>query len=249
LITPAILLAFCAIGVAAEKPVADTRATLARWVETRQMISRLKAEWAEDRETLENTIALFKAQQERLDEKLAKVGEASRQVVKETADNEAQLKKYLAALDKLEALVGGFEAKLKAQVKNYPPPLASQELVAKVIELIPDDPKNTRTPLISRVQNLILILKAAQEFNSELHVLSEVRRKGEQDLQVRTIYLGLGQAWFVSEDGSFAGRGGPSPEGWQWTEDAGIAGQVRQALAVYEKSQPAAYVALKAEVK
>lgn len=246
---PAILLAFCGFGVAAEKSVADTRATLAKWVETRQMISRLKADWEEDRETLKSTIALFKSQQERLDEKLTKVGEANKQVVKETAENDGELKKYMAALEKVEEMVVGFEEKLKAQVKNYPPPLIGQEMVAKVIGLIPEDSKDTKVPLISRVQNMILILKAVQEFNSELQVLSEIRKKGDKDMEVQTIYLGLGQAWFVSKDGSFAGTGGPSPEGWKWTEDASIAAQVQQALSVYDKSQPAAYVALNAKVK
>jgi len=249
LILPALLLACCNVGRAAETSVADTRATLAKWVETRQMIFRLKADWDEDRETIKSTISLFKVQQERLAEKLAQVGEQNGQVAKETTEHETQLKKCMAALDKVEEMVVGFESKLKAQIPNYPPPLVSQELVSKIISLIPEDSRETKVPLISRVQNLILILKAVQEFNSELLVASEIRRNGDKEIEVQAIYLGLGQAWFVSKDGSFAGTGGPSENGWIWQPDPSIAGQVQDAIAVYDKSKPASYVALKAVVK
>lgn len=247
--TPAILLAFCCFGHAAENTVAGARETLAKWVEAKQMISRLRADWAEDQETLKSTIALFDGQRERLEEKLKKVGEQNDQVVKETAENQAELDKYMAALKKVEELVAGFETKLKAQARNYPPPLAGQETVSKFIGFIPEDPNDTQAPVISRIQNLIVILKAAQEFNSELHLQTETLKNGDKEVEVKTLYLGLGQAWFVDDSGSFAGVGGPSAEGWKWDTEAKIAPQVQQAIAVYEKSQPAAYVALPVEVK
>ncbi|MBL6763757.1 MAG: DUF3450 family protein [Verrucomicrobiae bacterium] len=230
-------------------PVEDARATLAKWVETRQMIARLKSDWAQDRETLESTIALFDSQKERLDASLAKLGTDNAQVTKEIAENEALLKNHVAALDRVEGLVAGYEKRLKAAVPNFPPPLMAREQVSKILSLVPADPDKTEAQLISRVQNLILILKAVQEFNGDLHLESEIRSQGEREVQVQTLYLGLGQAWFVNADGTFAGTGGPSPEGWAWKENSSIAPQVRQAIGVYEKSQPAVYVALPAEVK
>ncbi|MGB0581028.1 MAG: DUF3450 family protein [Limisphaerales bacterium] len=247
--TPAFLLASCCFGLAAESDVADTRATLSKWVEARQMISRLQADWREDRETLDSTIALFDGQRERLEEKLKTVAEQNDQVTKETGENKAELDKFLAALKQIEEMVGGFEAKVKAQAKNYPPPLAGLETVSKFIGFIPENPKETQVPVISRVQNLIVILKAVQEFNSELHLETEILKNGDKDVEVQTLYLGLGQAWFVDKTGGFAGTGGPSDEGWKWTTAAQIAPQVQKAIAVYEKAQPAAYVALPVEVK
>jgi hypothetical protein len=247
--TSALLLVSCCIGLAADKNVADTRATLSKWVEARQMISRLQTDWREDRETLNSTIALFEGQRERLEERLKTVGEQNNQVTKETGENKAKLENYLAALEKIEELVGGFEAKVKAQAKNYPPPLAGLETVSKFIGFIPEDPTEAQVPVISRVQNLIVILKAVQEFNSDLHLETEILKNGEKDVEVQSLYLGLGQAWFVDKSGAFAGTGGPSDEGWQWTTAAQIAPQVQKAIAVYEKAQPAAYVALPVEVK
>ncbi len=249
LLTPALLLAFSHSGYGADNKVSDTRATLAKWVETRQMISRLKADWAEDRETIKSTISLFDGQKERLEEKLAKVGEDNAQVVKETAENETELAKYTNALAKVETMIVVFEEKLKAQIKNYPPPLRNDKHLSELLKLVPKDSHDTKVALISRVQNLILILKVVQEFNSELHLESEIRKNGDKDVEVQSLYLGLGQAWFVDTSGSFAGTGGPSPDGWAWTENSAIAEQVRKAIAVYDKSQPAAYVALPAEVK
>lgn len=247
--TPAVLLAFCCIGHAADHSVADTRETLAKWVEARQMISRLKAEWQEDKETLNSTISLFEGQRERLQDKLKQVGGANDQVKKETTENQAELDRQMAALKKVETLVAGFEAKLKGQTKNYPPSLVGDATVADFIDRIPEDPKDTKLSVIERFQNLIVLIKAVQEFNSELHLRKETLQNGEQEVPVKTLYLGLGQAWFVDDSGGFAGTGGPSPEGWKWKPEAKIAPQIQQAIAVYEKSQPAAYVALPVEVK
>lgn len=246
---PALLLGAVATSRAAANPVEETRSTLAKWVETRQMIARLKADWEQDRETLNSTIALFESQQERLAAALAKLGTDNEQVVKETGENDALLKKYLGALDGLKALVGGYEKRLKAVVPNFPPPLADREQVSKILSLVPEDPDDTEVSVISRVQNLILILKAVQEFNGDIHLENEIRGQGDKEVQVQTLYLGLGLAWFVNADGTFAGTGGPSESGWAWKENAGIAAQVRQAIDIYEKSAPAVYVALPAEVK
>jgi hypothetical protein len=229
--------------------VEETRSTLAKWVETRQMMARLKADWEQDRETLNSTIALFEAQKERLGASLAKLGGDNRQVAKETEEQGATLKHYESALEKLEARVIGFEKRLKAAVPNFPPPLMAREQVFKILQLVPENPDNTKAPLISRVQNLILILKAVQEFNGDLHLENEVRSHGDKEVQVRTLYLGLGQAWFVDQSGVFAGTGGPSESGWSWREDPAIASSVQEAIAIYEKSQPAVYVALPVEVK
>lgn len=234
---------------AAENPVAVTRTTLAKWVETRQMIARLKADWAQDRETLNSTIALFESQLERLKASLEKLGTDNGQVIKETAENDALLKEYEGALKGVEKLVVGYEKRLKAVVTKFPPPLMEREQVSKILSLVPENSDDTKVQLISRVQNLILILKAVQEFNGDLHLENEIRQRGDKEVKVRTLYLGLGQAWFVDEAGTFAGTGGPSAEGWAWKEDAAIAPQVLQAIAIYEKSQPAVYVALPAEVK
>lgn len=227
----------------------DVRSTLNKWVETRQMIARLKADWAQDRETLNSTIGLFESQKERLDATLAQLGTDSEQVVKETAENDARLKKYVGALDGLKERVAGYEKRLKALAPNFPPPLAAREQVSKILSLVPEDPGKTEVSVISRVQNLILILKAVQEFNGDLHLENEIRKNGDKEVQVRTLYLGTGLAWFVNADGSFAGTGGPSESGWAWKTDPAIAPQVQQAIGIYEKASPAVYVALPAEVK
>ncbi|MFT4688653.1 MAG: hypothetical protein ACI9OD_000851 [Limisphaerales bacterium] len=249
LFAPVAVLVFSTGAHGAEDRVTETRETLAKWVEARQMISRLNADWEEDRQTLRSTISLFDGQRKQLESKLAKVGEDNVQVVKETTENDVLHKNYMAALEKLEELIVGFEGKLKAQVNNYPPPLRNQEFLAKLLTLVPEDSAKTEIPLISRFQNLILILKAVQEFNSELHVVTEIRKHRDKDVEVKTLYLGLGQAWFVDGTGGFAGTGGPSAAGWVWDENPAISESVRRAIAVYEKGEPATYVGLPVEVK
>jgi hypothetical protein len=162
LFAPGAVLVFSTGAHGAEDRVTETRETLAKWVEARQMISRLNADWEEDRQTLRSTISLFDGQRKQLESKLAKVGEDNVQVVKETTENDVLHKNYMAALEKLEELIVGFEGKLKAQVNNYPPPLRNQEFLAKLLTLVPEDSAKTEIPLISRLQNLILYLGLGQ---------------------------------------------------------------------------------------
>ena len=57
-------------------------------------------------------------------------------------------------------------------------------------------------------------------------------------LEVKTLYLGLGQAFFVDKKGQYAGVGKPSPEGWQWESNNDLASSISSAIAIYEGIKP-----------
>lgn len=58
--------------------------------------------------------------------------------------------------------------------------------------------------------------------------------KGDQKVQVRTLYWGLGQAVYVDAQGEVAGVGRPGAEGWEFTDDPELVDRARKLLDVYE---------------
>lgn len=236
------------VRAAESGPLEQTRTALEKWIETWQLIARLKADWQADQETLRGSIQLFTAEQERLDKALAELDTGNVKVAGEQKQNLELQARNQAALDRALALVAGFEKQLLAMARNLPPPVT--EKLAKLLSLVPADPATAKAPLLNRVQILVGILKAVDEFNSKIDVLSELRRTADQrEVQVRTIYLGLGQAWFVDESSTFAGRGGPAADGWKWEVKNDVAPLVRRVIAIYEQAQPAAFVGLPVELR
>jgi hypothetical protein len=83
-------------------------------------------------------------------------------------------------------------------------------------ERIPEDPANTRIAVAERFQNVLAILGALNDANREIAIHNEVRElAGGRRAEVRVVYVGLAQAYYVSADGE-SGIGRPGPEGWKW---------------------------------
>jgi hypothetical protein len=83
------------------------------------------------------------------------------------------------------------------------------------------------------------------KFNGVLTVTPELRKRPDgREVQVRTLYLGLAQAWFVSLDTAFAGRGVPGGSGWEWTVASEFAPAVKLAIDIQQNAGIAQYVRL-----
>lgn len=236
-------------GVGAqENKLAETRSTLDKWVETRQLIARVRADWQADKETLEQSIKLFESERARSAEAAAQVETGSQQAEKERLEQERLNQQGKAAQEKMKSLVADLEKQTLATVKRLPPPVV--EKLQPLLKLIPADPASTKAPLVNRIQYLLGVLNEADKFNQGVSVVSEVRKNPTgAEVQVKTLYLGLAQAWFVDKSGAFAGTGTPGAEGWEWTTQADLGPRINQAIAMYENTQPAAFVALPAQVK
>ena len=78
---------------------------------------------------------------------------------------------------------------------------------------------------------------------------SEVRKLPDgSSAEVATMYVGLGQAYYVKPNAPVAGVGRPGPEGWVWTAANEVAERVASAIAVFRNEKPAAYVPLPVKV-
>jgi len=89
------------------------------------------------------------------------------------------------------------------------------------------------------LQNVVGILNEANKFDNDISMNAEVRTLSDgAPSEVRVVYVGLGQAYFVSAKGE-AGIGRPGPDGWHWEIDRSIAPSVAQVVEILQaKSKP-----------
>jgi len=232
----------------AESPLVQTRSTLQTWVETRQSISKTKSDWQADKETLQQTIQLFERELKGVAEQMAKVSTNSVQVDKERAEAEALQKASKEALERARQFAAGFEGEITKVVPRLPVPL--QDILKPLLNRLPTDAANTKMTVAERIQVVIGILNEFDKFNNSVTIFSEKRKneKGEE-LSVETVYVGLGAAYFVSDDGHFSGMGTAGANGWEWTIQPGLGDSVREIIRIYKNERPARFVPLPVVIK
>lgn len=232
----------------AEDTLSASRATIEQWVEARQLISKTRSDWQTDKETLEQTVALYERELKSLDEQMAKVNTNNTQVAKEMAEAEALKKSSNEARDAAAKFATEFETRLKKFAVKLPAPL--QDIIKKDLARVPADPTNTKMLAAERIQVCVAILNELDKFNNAVNVFNEKRKnnKGEE-VAVQTVYVGLGAAYFVNETADFAGTGAPGANGWEWTNKPELAAKVQQTVKMYRNEQPAQFITLPVAIK
>jgi len=228
--------------------LSESRSAIEKWVETRQLISKTRSDWQTDKETLEQTVALYERELKSIDEQMSKVSTNNTQVTKEMAEAEALKKSSNEARDRAAQFATEFEAKLKKIAPQLPQPL--QDIVKKDLSRIPADPANTKMLAAERVQVCVAMLNELDKFNNAVNVFSEKHKndKGEE-VAVQTLYVGLGAAYFVNDTADFAGTGAPGANGWQWSNKPEIAPQVQEAVKIYRNEKTARFLTLPVAIK
>jgi hypothetical protein len=220
---------------------------LEKWVETRQLISKTRDDWQTDKETIEQTIALYERELKTIDEQMSRVSTNNVQVEKERAEAEELKRASSEALEREREFVSDFEGLLMKQAPRLPAPL--QDILKPLLARIPTDPKSRMTAA-ERLQTVVGILNELDKFNNSVSVFSERRKNAAgEEVAVETLYVGLGAAYFVNEAGDFSGAGTCSATGWEWTPKPALAPSVREAIRIYRNERPAKFIALPATIR
>jgi hypothetical protein len=233
---------------AADEVLGSTRSAVEKWVETQQIISKEKKDWQLGKEVLEQRISLIENEITSLEEKTAEtrkaIGEADAKR-RELASRNEQLKTAAASLyDR----IGPLEQKTRELLATLPEPL--QERVAPLSQRMPDDPENTEVSLSERFQNVIGILNEVNKFNRDITVTNELRELPDGSMaEVTVVYLGLGQAYYVTSGGDGAGVGRPAADGWEWTAANHLAPEIFQTVEILKNAEPPAFVPLPVEIR
>ncbi len=217
----------------AQDAVGDFREKLGKWVESRQLISKERTDWDVEKETLRATRNLLEQEKEALAAEVKELEESNTASDDERRDLLLERGEFQRAGRALEDEIRVMEQQVLALAPRLPEPL--RDKLEPLLVQIPTDPENTRVPLGQRLMNVLGVLAQAEKFNGTATFVGETRAvEGDQKVQVRTLYWGLGQAFFVDASGNAAGVGRPGPDGWVFQNDPALAGDAKRLLDIYE---------------
>ena len=234
--------------VRAQTPVIETRTSLEKWIEARQLVSKTQSDWQAEKETVVQTTDMFRRELATIADQMTRVSTNNTQMDLEQQKAQQEKQELNAALEKVKTLLVKLEKEMLELSPSFPPPLA--EKVRPLLTRIPTDSDNTKAGSLERLQNLVGLLNEVDKFNNAVTVVSEIQKNpAGAEVQVETMYLGLGQAYFVDKAGDYAGVGTPSSRGWNWQPESEIAEKVHQSIAMYKNTLPPAFVSLPVKLK
>jgi hypothetical protein len=209
------------------------RAKIEKWIETRQITSQEASDWEAERETLESTRDLLATEKKALLAEIAELEETATSADEERRELLLDRGEYQRKATVLGERIQAMEDQIRALVPQLPAPL--QDKLEPLLVQIPDDPETTRLQLGQRLMNVLGVLAQAEKFDGTATFVAETREvEGGQKLQVRTLYWGLGEAFYVDAQGRTAGTGRPGPNGWEFSDSRDIADRAGLLLDIYE---------------
>ncbi len=225
----------------------ETRLTLAKWIETQQIIAKERNDWQQGKEILQGRIDLVGKEVGVLRERIRQSEEAVAQSDRKRDELVAQDTELKALGEQLANAATVMEEQVRALLKQLPDPVKGR--IAPLVERIPADPAATRVTPAERFQNVLGILNEVNKANSEISVAYEIRTLADgSSSEVQVIYLGLAQAYFLSPKGE-AGIGRPTEDGWKWEPAPGAANQILLALEVIEGKHVPTFVPLPIKIR
>lgn len=241
-----------------------TREILARYVETRRLISKARSDWRLGRQIIVDRINFVTEEIDAVRDSAEKLESESSKIQRDIAERDSKLAELSTAADGLAERIDGYEARIRTLVPQLPELLRGQ--LETALELLPDvdgdeaaasdadaeAPAKVERSLSERFATVALILSEIDKFNAEIHLESELRAldAGSDDQQnVSVIYIGLGQAYYVNEDLTRAGRGRIGDDGnWAWFAEDDIAPQVNEAVRILKNEAAATFVPLPVDI-
>lgn len=250
------VLAAVAIGVAStgtssadgsQDDLDSTRQAITEWVQTRQLISQEKRDFEIGREVLEARIDLLQREIDalrfRTKDAESSIADADKQR-DELFDESEALK---AASATYAEMVLGLEGRTRELLVGMPEPILDR--VKSLSQRIPKDAESTKLSLSERFISIIGILNEVDRFNREITLTSEVQQlPNGTTAEVAVMYVGIGHAYYVTNNGDAAGVGTSTAEGWTWKEADAAAADIALAIDILKNKEIAQYVRLPIQI-
>jgi len=234
----------------AARSLEETRLSMNKWIETQQLLSKERKDWQQGREILAARLDVVKQEITTLEEKIAQAQTAVTAADARRAELVAENDRLKSAGAQLAEAAGRLEAEVRRIFRKLPEPVRTR--LQPLFQRIPEDPAKTRVSAAERFQNVLGILNELNKANTEIAVAYEVHDlAGGKPTEVKTLYVGLAQAFYVSGGGE-AGIGRPPSDdgdGWKWEPANSIAGDVLTAVEILEGKQSPAFVPLPVQIR
>jgi hypothetical protein len=220
----------------------STRDILARWVETQEITSAERKDWQQASQVLTSRIEMLRREVALVEEQLGEARTEQSGAAAARAEVVKERDALLATTRRLGGHVEDLENGTRRLYEGLPPALT--EKVKPLYERMPKAEAAGSITLAERFQNVLGILGELNRLNADVTVVTEIRALADgRPSEVRTIYAGLAQAWYISAAGE-AGYGRPSPRGWEWKADASLAPKVNDVLEVLQNKASPHFVPL-----
>lgn len=220
----------------------QARLSMGKWIETQQILSKEQNDWQQGREILAGRLELLRKEVATTEEQIQQAEANVAAANKKRDELELEEGQVRALTDELTRAVTAMEAEVRRLLPTLPEPVRPR--IEPLVSRMPEDAATTRVRVAERYQNVLGILNEINKANLEINVSYEVHTLGGgQPSEVKAIYVGLGQAYYVSANGE-AGIGRPSPEGWKWEPSNAVAADVLVALEILQNKRSPAFVPL-----
>lgn len=232
----------------AQPSLEETRLTLAKWIETQQIISKERNDWQQGREILQGRVELVGKEVGALRERIKQAESAVSESNRKRDELVAESERLKAVGSQLLEAVTVMESEIRKLSRRMPEPVAAK--LAPLLERIPADPAATRVSVAERFQNVLGILNELNKANSEITIAYEIRTLADgSSSEVQVIYVGLAQAYFLSPRGE-AGIGRPTEDGWKWEPaPKGVADDILLALEIMQGKHSPSFVPLPVSIQ
>lgn len=226
----------------------ETRTAMQDWIENERLISKERHEWKLTHEMLNARIGLVKTEIEQLEESIANAEQSITEYEEERAELHERNEDMKRAAGELKQLAAGLEARIKRILTRVPEPV--RDKVEVLSQQIPKDPNNTEASLSNRFQNVVGVLNEVNKFHGEISMSSELRDVADgNSVAVTAVYVGLGQGYYHSANGKYAGLGTAGADGWTWTARDDAAPQISEVVGILKNDKVASFVKLPVDIK
>ncbi len=230
-----------------EPTAAEVQEQLKQWVLTRQLISKERSSWEEQKETWKNLNEIRTQESTQLQE-FTSTAKARVQKLSEKQKSLSDEKKALRSwrTEAVEEVVY-LETSLIPLLPTFPTPL--RQSLREPLSRLEGTKDDVERSVQDRARDVIVILQAYREFHNTITLNREVLPLGDQEREVEILYLGMSRAWFVDAQNKVSGKGLPSADGWVWTEDPALASTVRRAIAMRKNEAPPEFLELPLQLR
>lgn len=203
------------------------RSAVKQWVAIEQTLSLEAADWLAKEQLLKDLIEVEAQRIARLE---VERSESEAGMSAADGEREALLLREQEALEmatRIEAFLVGIEGTLRALSARLPEPLLNE--LAAVLKRLPEAGEAMDLSIGERMRTVINLMGRIRQFDGNLHIYESIRELPDgSEAAVRTLYIGLGQAYYLAP--SDAGYGKPGIAGWEWKSAPEHADAIRAAL-------------------
>jgi hypothetical protein len=227
------------VALNAETP-AEIRSIYKEFIQVKKIMGSETVEWARDKVMLEESISLVEAEIAQLTDTLEELKDSSTDADAKRSELRSQVEASKGISESYTETISDYEKRVIELTGRFPDVLLRE--AASIISALPEGGMSTRS-YSERLLVLASVLNQADKFNNQVRLITDVKTLPTGNVEVQTLYFGLGAAIFSDVTGGYAGIGVLGEAGWTWVAaDALESVEIARAIAVYQSKEVPAFI-------